>query len=127
MDARMETLLTVYETRNFTKAARQLSLTQPAVSQHIKQLEHDLDTILFIRGEKGLKPTAEGAGGGDCGEVRPPHPDALPESGSEPGGREAQCDPPGRGHHPLLREQRHSRSTGCLHEPEPGQSYNNSF
>ena len=60
MDARMETLLTVYETRNFTKAARQLSLTQPAVSQHIKQLEHDLDTILFIRGEKGLKPTAEG-------------------------------------------------------------------
>ncbi len=60
MDARMETLLKVYETRNFTRAAEQLSLTQPAVSQHIKQLEHDLDATLFIRGEKGLQPTPEG-------------------------------------------------------------------
>ena len=60
MDARMETLLKVYETRNFTKAAKELSLTQPAVSQHIKQLEHDLDVVLFIRGEKGLKLTPEG-------------------------------------------------------------------
>ncbi len=60
MDSKMETLLKVYETRNFTRAAQQLSLTQPAVSQHIKQLEHDLDATLFVRGEKGLKPTPEG-------------------------------------------------------------------
>lgn len=60
MDARMETLLKVYETRNFTRAAEQLSLTQPAVSQHIKQLEHDLGATLFLRGEKGLQTTPEG-------------------------------------------------------------------
>ena len=60
MDARMETLLKVYETRNFTRAAEQLSLTQPAVSQHIRQLEHDLGATLFLRGEKGLQTTTEG-------------------------------------------------------------------
>lgn len=60
MDTKMETLLKVYETKNFTRAAEQLSLTQPAVSQHIKQLEHDLGITLFIRGEKGLKTTPEG-------------------------------------------------------------------
>lgn len=60
MDTKMETLLKVYETKNFTRAAESLSLTQPAVSQHIKQLEHDLGITLFIRGEKGLKTTPEG-------------------------------------------------------------------
>ena len=48
------------ETGNFTRAAEELSLTQPAVSQHIKQLEKDLNTRIFNRGEGGLKLTAEG-------------------------------------------------------------------
>lgn len=60
MDARLQTLLKVSETRNFTKAAEQLSLTQPAVSQHIRQLEQELGTTLFVRGERALKITAEG-------------------------------------------------------------------
>lgn len=60
MDARLETLLKVNETRNFTRAAQLLSLTQPAVSQHIRQLERDLKTSLFIRGEGALKLTPEG-------------------------------------------------------------------
>lgn len=60
MDARLQTLLKVSETRNFTKAAEQLSLTQPAVSQHIRQLEQELGTALFVRGEGALKITAEG-------------------------------------------------------------------
>lgn len=60
MDARLETLLKVSETKNFTRAAQQLSLTQPAVSQHIKQLEKDLNATLFIRGEGTLKLTPEG-------------------------------------------------------------------
>lgn len=60
MDAKLETLLKVNETRNFTKAAQLLSLTQPAVSQHIRQLERDLNANLFIRGEGALKLTSEG-------------------------------------------------------------------
>jgi DNA-binding transcriptional LysR family regulator len=49
IDAKLETLLTVTETQNYTRAAQQLSLTQPAVSQHIKQLENELGVKLFIR------------------------------------------------------------------------------
>lgn len=50
MDSKLETLIKVNETRSFTKAAELLSLTQPAVSQHIRQLEQDLGATLFIRG-----------------------------------------------------------------------------
>jgi LysR family transcriptional regulator, transcriptional activator of the cysJI operon len=39
MDIRMTTFLTVAKIKNFTKAGEILSLTQPAVSQHIKFLE----------------------------------------------------------------------------------------
>ncbi|MBS6644398.1 MAG: LysR family transcriptional regulator [Clostridiaceae bacterium] len=60
IDARLETLLTVCETHSFTKAAEQLSLTQPAVSQHIKQLEKEFCIKLFNRSEGTLKLTAEG-------------------------------------------------------------------
>lgn len=60
MDARLHTLLKVSETKNFTKAAEQLSLTQPAVSQHIRQLEQELGTTLFVRGGSELKLTPEG-------------------------------------------------------------------
>ena len=39
LGTKMETLLAVVEYKNFTKAAEALSLTQPAVSHHINQLE----------------------------------------------------------------------------------------
>lgn len=45
----LETFKLVYETRNFSKAAELLFISQPTVSTQIKQLEADLDTILFIR------------------------------------------------------------------------------
>lgn len=35
LDYRTETFLTVCKTLNFTTAAKQLNITQPAVSQHI--------------------------------------------------------------------------------------------
>ncbi|MBO5274086.1 MAG: LysR family transcriptional regulator [Clostridia bacterium] len=60
LDIKIETLLAVYEKRNFTKAAELLSLTQPAVSHHIKCLEDELETKLFIRGKGDLRPTPEG-------------------------------------------------------------------
>lgn len=59
-DTKLETLLTVCETESFTKAAARLSLTQPAVSLQIKQLEKELNTVIFVRGEGGLKLTKEG-------------------------------------------------------------------
>ena len=49
IDVKLLTLLKVYETGNYTRAAEQLSLTQPAVSQHIKQIEKELNITLFIR------------------------------------------------------------------------------
>lgn len=60
MDSKLETLLKVNETHSFTRAAEQLSLTQPAVSQHIRYLEQELGTALFIRGDGTLKLTREG-------------------------------------------------------------------
>ena len=49
IDIKLYSLLKVYETRNYTRAAEQLSLTQPAVSQHIKQLEADFGVKIFDR------------------------------------------------------------------------------
>ena len=60
IDPKLETLLTVRDTGSFTRAAEALSLTQPAVSQHVRQLERELGVRLFNRGEGGLKPTPEG-------------------------------------------------------------------
>lgn len=60
MDPRLNTLLMVEQTKSFTKAAAALSLTQPAVSQHIKQLERDMGVTLLIRGDGGVKLTQEG-------------------------------------------------------------------
>lgn len=57
---KLRTLLAVAECQNFTKAATRLSLTQPAVSHHISQLEEEFGTLLFIRGKGGLKLTPEG-------------------------------------------------------------------
>lgn len=43
-----------------TKAAGELAISQPAVSQAIKQLERQLEVILFYRAAKGVKLTSEG-------------------------------------------------------------------
>ncbi|MGX7025557.1 LysR family transcriptional regulator [Vagococcus hydrophili] len=47
-----------YETRNFSKAAEILFISQPAVSNQIKQLEEELDCVLFRRkGKQEMAPT----------------------------------------------------------------------
>ena len=56
----METLLAVVEHQNFTRAAEALSMTQPAVSHHIKQLEEEVGAPLFVRKKNGLKLTPQG-------------------------------------------------------------------
>ena len=60
VDVKLFTLLKVYETGNCTRAAEKLSLTQPAVSQHIKQIERELGTVVFDRSGGKIRPTPEG-------------------------------------------------------------------
>ena len=47
LDFRIETFLEVCRVMNFTKAAKRLHITQPAVSQHIHALERQYKTKLF--------------------------------------------------------------------------------
>ncbi|WP_207694582.1 hypothetical protein DOK67_0000358 [Enterococcus sp. DIV0212c] len=45
----LKTFRTVYETKNFSKAAERLFISQPAVSNQVKQLEEELNIELFVR------------------------------------------------------------------------------
>lgn len=49
LDTKIITLLKVVETGNYTKAAKLLGLTQPAISQHIKGIEDEYGTKVFER------------------------------------------------------------------------------
>lgn len=60
LDFRTDTFLKVCETMNYTEAARILHITQPAVSQHIRFLEKEYDTILFAYHNKQLYLTPAG-------------------------------------------------------------------
>lgn len=60
IDPKLISLLEVCETGNFTRAAERLSLSQPAVSQHIRALEQDLGVRIFERANNSLKLTGEG-------------------------------------------------------------------
>ena len=60
LDFRINTFLTVCQTMNFTKAANELHITQPAVSQHIRFLEKEYDTTLFRYQNKKLQLTTAG-------------------------------------------------------------------
>lgn len=53
--------LHVGKNESFSKAAKSLYMTQPAISQAIAQLEKELDTRLFNRTSKGVHLTDEGA------------------------------------------------------------------
>jgi len=48
----------VYKYKNFTKAAQQINISQPTVSEHIKNLENELDCRLFDRIGKSIEPTS---------------------------------------------------------------------
>lgn len=60
LDFRTDTFLTVCKTMNFTAAARELHITQPAVSQHIHFLENEYRTTLFEYHNKQLSLTPAG-------------------------------------------------------------------
>lgn len=54
----LQTFVTLYETRNFSKTAQLLFISQPAVTARIKKLEETLNTLLFSRiNNKEVIPT----------------------------------------------------------------------
>ena len=56
----LKTFQIVYEQMNFSKAATCLYISQPAVSNQIKQLEEELGCSLFLRnGRQDVVPTRQ--------------------------------------------------------------------
>ena len=56
----LKTFVEVVRTGSFTDAAQNLFLSQPTVSQHIRQLEEELGTRLVMRTTRRIEITAEG-------------------------------------------------------------------
>jgi DNA-binding transcriptional LysR family regulator len=56
----LKVFLVAAETENFSEAARQLNLTQPAVSMQIRSLEKKLGVDLFFRAGRSLALTEQG-------------------------------------------------------------------
>ncbi len=57
---KLEIFATVVESGSFSAAAERLLMTQPAVSQHIQDLEASLGARLFTRGRRGVRLTPAG-------------------------------------------------------------------
>ena len=57
---RIQTFLSAAESLSFSEAAKQLHLSQPTVSHHIKTLESELGVTLFDRSSGGLRLTDAG-------------------------------------------------------------------
>lgn len=60
LDSKMFTFLKVAQLKNYTKAAEELNLTQPAVTQHIKKLEEYYGCRLVDINGRTVKLTAQG-------------------------------------------------------------------
>ena len=56
----LRTFITLAELKNFTKTAEALHISQPSVSLHIKNLEKEFQTELFIRSPKYVQITPSG-------------------------------------------------------------------
>ena len=60
LDIRVDTFLSVCKNKSYTKAAEELNITQPAVTQHIQFLERHYGCKFFEYVSRGLKLTEEG-------------------------------------------------------------------
>ena len=60
LDYRVFTFMKVCETMNFTQAAKELHITQPAVTKHIQALEIEYQTKLFTFSGKHCQLTQNG-------------------------------------------------------------------
>ena len=52
----LEIFCAVYEARSFSKAAEKLRVSQPTISEHIKNLEEVLNVRLFDRLPRNIAP-----------------------------------------------------------------------
>lgn len=59
-DKDWSTLLVLNKTKNITKAAEKLHISQPALSHRIQQLENEFSIKIMTRGKKGIILTTEG-------------------------------------------------------------------
>ena len=59
-DSRINVFLAVCEENSFTKAARKLGISQPAVSQNIAEIEKGVGAKLFARNRNSVTLTPEG-------------------------------------------------------------------
>lgn len=57
----LKVFASVYRHRSFSKAAEELSLTQPTISDHVRALEEELKCRLFDRLNRKVIPTKEAA------------------------------------------------------------------
>ena len=57
IDPKVVSLLTLIQTGSYTRAAKELCLSQPAVSHHIRQLEEEYGIKIFYKDRKELKQT----------------------------------------------------------------------
>lgn len=60
LDYRIETFITLCKTLNYRMAAKELNITQPAVTQHIKYLEEYYGCRLFLYNNRKLSVTPQG-------------------------------------------------------------------
>lgn len=61
IDSRLNIFMAVIREGSFTKAAKSLGISQPAVSQNIAEIERELDLHLFERSKTEMKLTDDGA------------------------------------------------------------------
>ena len=55
----LKIFVSVYKNKSFTRASKDLHISQPTISEHIKNLESSLDCRLFDRLGRSIMPTAE--------------------------------------------------------------------
>lgn len=60
LDYRYNTFIVLVETKSYTKTAKQINFTQPAVTKHIQFIEKELKTSLVIYQNNQLTITSEG-------------------------------------------------------------------
>ena len=61
IDAQLITFISLCKTKNYTKTAEELYVTQPSVTHHIKALEKMYNVKLFVNSNKNFTLTKEGA------------------------------------------------------------------
>ena len=56
----LRTFVAICDSGSFTKAAREVNLTQSAVSLHVKRLEDQVGSRLIVPGARGVRLTEQG-------------------------------------------------------------------